>query len=271
MLGPDYEPPTAPTETDWLDDADSRVDSAVPVAPEWWKSAFGDPVLDQLVETALGENLSLRSAGLRVLQARQQLAIAVGDQYPQQQDVTGSAEKERSNNRTDEIYDTGFNVTWEADVWGRFRRQIESAEASLDASIADYDGIIISLIADVAETYLLVRTTQARLDVARNNVGLQRQSVEITTAKFEAGDTSSLDLDQAQTLLYNTIASLSDLEISLRLFQNALAVLLGRPPQDLSALLGEEKPVPAVAPEVAVGMPQADDQTLLLLRRLPED
>ena len=264
MLGPDYEPPTAPTETDWLDDADSRVESAVPVAPEWWKSAFGDPVLDQLVETALGENLSLRSAGLRVLQARQQLAIAVGNQYPQQQDVTGSAEKERSNNRTDEIYDTGFNVTWEADVWGRFRRQIESAEASLDASIADYDGIIISLIADVAETYLLVRTTQARLDVARYNVGLQRQSVEITTAKFETGETSSLDLDQAETLLYNTIASLSDLEISLRQFQNALAVLLGRPPQDLSALLGEEKPVPAVAPEVAVGMPQD------LIRRRPD-
>jgi NodT family efflux transporter outer membrane factor (OMF) lipoprotein len=109
-----------------------------------------------------------------------------------------------------------------------------------------------------------LQTTQARLDVARYNVGLQRQSVDITTAKFETGETSSLDLDQAETLLYNTIASLSDLEISLRQFQNALAVLLGRPPQDLSALLGEEKPVPAVAPEIAVGMPQD------LIRRRPD-
>ena len=264
MLGPDYETPATPVETDWLEYEDPRLDSASSAAPEWWKGAFGDPVLDTLIETALTENLTLRSAGLRVIQARQQLAIAVGNQYPQQQDVTGSAEKERSNDRTDEIYDTGFSVTWEADVWGRFRRQIESAEASLDASLANYDGILISLIADVAQSYLLVRTTQTRLDVARYNVDLQQQSVDITMAKLDAGETTSLDLDQAQTLLFNTIASLSDLEISLRQFQNALAVLLGRPPQDLSALLGEQTPIPAVASEVAVGMPQE------LIRRRPD-
>jgi NodT family efflux transporter outer membrane factor (OMF) lipoprotein len=264
MLGPDYETPTTPVETDWLEYEDPRLDSASPTAPEWWKEAFGDPVLDALIQKALADNLTLRSAGLRVLQARQQLAIAIGNQYPQQQDVTGTAETARNNDRTDETYDTGFNVTWEADVWGRFRRQIEAAEASLDASVADYDGILISLIADVAQTYLLIRTTETRLDVARYNVGLQRQSVDITKAKFDAGETSSLDVDQAQTLLYNTIASVSDLEISLQQIKNALAVLLGRPPQDLSGLLGEKQPIPAVTPEVAVGMPQD------LIRRRPD-
>jgi NodT family efflux transporter outer membrane factor (OMF) lipoprotein len=264
ILGPDYEQPEPPLETEWLEYEDPRLDTDNPAAPEWWKGAFSDPVLDQLIDLALTDSLSLRSAGLRVLQARQQLAIAIGNQYPQQQELTGTAEKFRENNRTDEFYDFGFNVTWEADVWGRFRRQIESAEASLEASLADYDGVLITLFADVAQTYLLIRTTEQRLAVAKYNVELQRESVEITTAKFEAGDTSSLDVDQAQTLLFNTIAGVSDLEISLQQFKNTLAVLLGRPPQDLSALLGETRPIPAVSPAVAVSVPQD------LIRRRPD-
>ncbi|MGI9263334.1 MAG: TolC family protein, partial [Gammaproteobacteria bacterium] len=264
MLGPDYEEPTPALETNWLEYEDPRLDDTSPIAPEWWKGSFHDPLLDQLIVTALADNLTLRSAGLRILQAREQLNIAIGNQYPQQQVVSGSAEKARNNDRTDELYDTGFSVSWEADVWGRFRRQIESASALLDASVASYDGVIVSLVANVAQTYFLIRTTQRRLEVAQYNVGLQQQSVVITTAKFDAGETSSLDVDQAETLLYNTIASVSDLQISLQQFTNALAVLLGRPPQDLSPMLGEPRPVPEVDPEIAVGLPQD------LIRRRPD-
>jgi NodT family efflux transporter outer membrane factor (OMF) lipoprotein len=263
-LGPDYTEPAAPLETNWLEYEDPRISNAAPVEGEWWTLAFNDPTLVQLVDTALAENLTLRSAGLRVLQARQQLAIAIGNQYPQQQDVTGSAGKDRRNDVTDEIYDLGFNVSWEADVWGRFRRQIESASAVLDASVAGYDGVLISLVADVAETYLLIRTTQQRLLVAQHNVGLQRESVRISQAKFDAGEVSSLDVEQASTLLYNTIASVADLELSLQQLKNSLAILLGRPPQDLSGLLGAAQPVPEVVPEIAVGMPQD------LIRRRPD-
>jgi len=264
MLGPDYEQPVAPVETNWLEYEDPLLDESLPIVPEWWKNAFTDPILDQLVTLALQDNLTLRSAGLRVLQARQQLAIAIGNQYPQQQDVSGSAQRARSNERTDEVYDLGFNVSWEADVWGRFRRQVESASATLDAALASYDGVTISLIADVARVYLLIRTNQRRRDVARYNVGLQKESVRITTAKFDAGETSALDVDQAETLLYNTIASVSGFETSVQQFTNSLAVLLGRPPQDLSGLLGATQPIPTVAPEVAVGMPQD------LIRRRPD-
>jgi NodT family efflux transporter outer membrane factor (OMF) lipoprotein len=264
MLGPDYEEPTPPLETEWLAYEDPMLDSASPVVTDWWKKAFNDPVLDTLVQTSLEENLTRRSAGLRVLQAREQLAIAIGNQYPQQQDVSGSAGTGRQSDRTDELYDLGFDVSWEADVWGRFRRQIESASVGLDAALASYDGITISLIADVARTYLLIRTTQRRLDVARYNVGLQRENVAITTAKFEGGATSALDVEQAQTLLYNTIGTVSGLESDLQQFINSLAVLLGRPPGDLGPLLGEKKPLPTVAPEVAVGMPQD------LIRRRPD-
>ncbi len=265
MVGPDYQVPTAPVENDWLEYEDPQLDSTAPVAEQWWKTAFNDPILDRLVDTAMAQNLSLRSAGLRVLQARQQLAIAIGNQYPQQQQLTGQAGIAGvSSSPAYEIYDLGFNLSWEADVWGRFRRQIESATASLDASVGSYDGIMVSLIAEVAQTYLVIRTTQQRLTVAEHNLALQKESLRITTAKYEGGEVSSLDVEQAQTLYYNTQASVASLELSLQQSQNSLAILLGQPPHDMRAMLGPAAPVPTVAPEVAVGMPQN------LIRRRPD-
>jgi NodT family efflux transporter outer membrane factor (OMF) lipoprotein len=264
MVGPDYQPPEPSLETRWLEYEDPRLDDASPLATQWWKATLKDPVLDRLVEITLAENLTLRSAGLRVLQSQQQLAVAVGNQYPQQQDLSGSAGVERANDRTDDVYDFGFNISWEADVWGRFRRQIETASALFDASLASYDGVMVSLIAQVAQTYLSIRTTQQRLDVARYNVHLQEESVRITQAKFDAGATSALDVEQARSLLYNTRAAVYSLEISLQQLQNSLAVLLGRPPQDLRDLLGAPRPVPTVDPALAVGMPQD------LIRRRPD-
>jgi NodT family efflux transporter outer membrane factor (OMF) lipoprotein len=264
MVGPDYRVPTAPVEPNWLEYEDPLLETTSPVEPQWWKTAFKDPVLDRLVATALAQNLSLRSAGLRVLQARQQLAIAIGNQYPQQQLGSQAGIEGIASSPAYELYDLGFNLSWEADIWGRFKRQIESASAALDASVASYDGVMVSLIAEVAQTYLLIRTTEQRLATARHNLKLQQQSVRITTAKFEGGEVSALDVDQAKTLLYNTRASTISFELSLQQFKNSLAVLLGRPPQDMRGLLGAPQPIPTVAAEIAVGMPQD------LIRRRPD-
>jgi len=265
MLGPDYQTPSPSLQSEWLETADPLLETTAPVAPEWWQGAFHDAVLDQLVADALSQNLTLRSAGLRVLQARQQLMIAIGNQYPQQQQISGEGGKEGFlSSSANEFYDLGFNLTWEADVWGRFRRQIESASAALDASVAAYDGVLVSLIADVARTYLLVRTTQQRLEVAQKNLRLQQESVRITTAKFDAGEVSALDVDQAQTLLYSTKASVAAQELTLRQLTNSLAILLGRPPYDMGAELGGTQTIPAVTPDIAVGMPQD------LIRRRPD-
>ncbi len=263
-LGPDYEEPTAPVQTDWIEYEDPLLAATSPIEPEWWKAAFNDPALDQLVDTALTENLTLRSAGLRVLQARQQLAIAVGSQYPQQQQLRGSATTQGYDHSSFETYDLGFNVSWEADVWGRFTRQIESASAVLDASVANYDGVMVSLIAGVAQSYLLIRTTQQRLIIAKQNLGYQQTSVDITTAKYESGEVSSLDLEQALTLLYNTQSSLSAFEQTLQQLKNSLAVLLGQPPQGMNELLKTPEPIPSVEPRIAIGMPQD------LIRRRPD-
>lgn len=256
MLGPDYQEPSAPFESKWMEANDPLVSSEAPADPKWWQTAFHDPVLDQLVETALQENLTLRSAALRVLQSQQQLAIAIGKQYPQQQQVTGLAGRERSTGVTFNEYSLGFNLSWEVDFWGSLRRQVESASAQLDASVADYDGALVSMLSQVAQNYILIRTFQAELVVARHNIELQGESLRIARAKFNAGEVSELDAYQAETLMNNTIASVPALETSLQQAKNALAILMGKPPHDLNYLLGQQGVIPNPTATIALGMPQ---------------
>jgi NodT family efflux transporter outer membrane factor (OMF) lipoprotein len=263
-LGPDYTQPEAAVEPNWLDVENSRVTSQPPADPNWWKAAFQDPDLDQLVTTALQQNLTLRSAGLRVLQSQQQLAIAIGNQYPQQQQATGAASRQKENANTFNNYSLGFNASWEVDFWGRFRRQVESASAELDASVAGYDNVLVSLVSQVAQNYIFIRTFQDRLQVAAANVKAQEESLRITQAKSDAGQVSELDVQQAESLVNNTKATMSSLEISLQQLENSLAVLLGKPPHDLIALLHDSREIPSVKTELALGMPQD------LIRRRPD-
>jgi NodT family efflux transporter outer membrane factor (OMF) lipoprotein len=255
-IGPDYIRPEAPVKDNWSEIEETLINSEQPVDPKWWNTVFHEPDLDQLVETALQQNLSLRSAGLRVLQSQQQLAIAIGNQFPQQQQVSGSASKQKSNNTSFNNYSLGFNLDWEVDFWGRFKRQVESASALLDASVANYDGVLVSLVSQVAQTYILIRTFQDRIEVNRKNIKLQAESLRITRAKFDAGEVSELDADQAESLLNNTKASVSTLEISLQQLKNSLAILLGKPPQDYNYLLGDNGRIPLPPAEIALGMPQ---------------
>ena len=215
---------------------------------------------------SLSENLSLRSAGLRVLQAKQKLAIAIGNQYPQTQALQGSAQSGTvsPSSTSHQQYGSGFNLSWEMDVWGRFQRQIESASAELDVSVADYDGVMLSLISEVAQNYLLIRTTQLRLKLARQNLKLQQESLRITEAKFKAGEVSGLDSEQAKTLLFNTKATISILEPTLQQLKNSLAILLGKAPYDMMDLLSKNQGLPSMQNNIHVGMPQN------LLRRRPD-
>jgi NodT family efflux transporter outer membrane factor (OMF) lipoprotein len=264
QLGPDYVEPDAPVETDWLEIDNQYVSTESPAGPRWWESAFNDPELDWLVSTALLQNLSLRSAGLRVLQSQQQLAIAIGNQYPQQQAVTGGVSRQKSAGAILNEYSLGFNLSWEADLWGRFSRQVESSAASLDASVAGYDGALVSLVSQVAQNYMLIRTFQRRIEVANQNIKLQQESLRIATAKFDAGDVSELDKDQAETLVYNSIATRTGLEVSLQQLKNSLAILLGEPPQSFRYLLEAKRDIPSAQVDIALGMPQD------IIRRRPD-
>jgi NodT family efflux transporter outer membrane factor (OMF) lipoprotein len=271
-VGSNYGRPPAPVAQDWIDAADARVQKGADDLSRWW-TVFHDPVLDSLICSASQQNLSLRQAGFRVLEARAQRGIAAGNFFPQTQQTTGdytrnavsteTANRSFVQNRFYGQWDYGFNLAWELDFWGRFRRAIESADANLDASVEDYDAVLVTLLGDVATNYVQARTFEQRISYVRRNVELQRETLKIAEARFKAGTTGELDVVQARSTLEQTEAQIPELEISLRQAYNQLCILLGIPPEDLRARLGPA-PIPAAPSEVVAGIP-AD-----LLRRRPD-
>lgn len=270
-LGPDYVTPEAPVADAWLEQGDERLSGAPADHAAWWK-VFKDPVLDHLIETAYAQNLSLQEAGLRVLEFRARLGIAVGNQYPQMQQAQGGyARTQESQNVADPVptrafdeYAAGFDAEWEIDFWGRFRRGIESADASLLASVADYDSVLVALLAEVAATYVQVRAFEERLVLVRGNIADQEEGLRLTELQFSNGTVTELDVQQATSLLNQTRSLVPTLEIGLRQSKNLLAVLLGRPPGDIDSLLTPGPGIPIPPATVAVGIP-AD-----LVRRRPD-
>ncbi len=159
----------------------------------------------------------------------------------------------------------GLTASWEIDFWGKFRRAIESADAGLMASIANYDSTLVSLTANVANFYITIRTVERRLNIAHRNVQTQRESLEIAQARFEGGTTSQRDVDQAKTILTQTEATIPPLKIQLRQAKDALCVQLGKPPSFLTDYLqGKVGEIPAPPARVVVGIP------VDLLRRRPD-
>ena len=274
MVGPHYVRPPAPTADQWIETGEQSMKRESADGGAWW-TVFSDPVLTTLVETAYRQNPSLRAAGVRVLEAQARRGIAIGTLFPQQQDAFGVySSNELSENRTNQSsslltrdfddWQVGFDATWELDLWGRFRRGIEAADAELLASVATYDDVLVSLVAEVARNYTLLRTLEERLAVARENVAIQERSFEIADAKFTGGTVTELDSVQAASLLQDTEAQIPGLESDIRQTQNILCLLLGIPPQDLQYLLGGSQPIPSPPAGVAIGIP-AD-----LLRRRPD-
>ncbi len=279
-VGPNFTKPAAPTAKAWLEVDDPKINAERVDYRQWWQT-FADPVLNDLVRAAYRQNLPLQVAGLRILEARAQLGIATGSQYPQiQQGRGGFAYTELSENASPistlpaqirervntgfQTWDLGFDAVWELDLWGKYRRGVESAEAALVASVANYDDVLVSVTAEVANAYLAIRTFQERLAIARRNVAVQKRSLEITNVRFKHGATTELDVRQAEALLRSTQASIPQLEIGLQQTKNALSTLLGMPPSDLAAILGGATDIPKPPAQVAVGIP-AD-----LLRRRPD-
>ena len=261
MLGPNYVRPQAQVAANWLEMSEPQLKADPADEAEWWK-IFNDPVLNQLVETAYGQNLPLQQAGLRILQTRAQLGIAVGQFFPQVQDGTGSYTRSHIStnvaglndlsrlpfinlDRGSNNFQTGFDAAWELDFWGKFRRNIDSANAEVIASIASYDDVLVTLAAEVAATYIRLRTLEERLRLARENVKIQARSLQITDVRFRNGAVTELDVTQATSLLRNTQALMPELEAQIRQSQNALSVLLGMPPRTLNDILGGTRPIPA--------------------------
>ena len=270
-VGPDFETPESNVQAEWIDAESPEIDSTRSPDDEWWR-VFEDPELTALIETAVAQNLTLRAAALRVFNARAVLGIASGARYPQTQVVTGAASANRFSpnapplsvlpdsvrdgiDPTTNVYQLGFDAIWELDFWGRFRRGIDAAEAEFAATVADFDDVLVILTAEVAATYISVRTLEERLSVARENVRNQERGLELAQIRFNGGLTTQLDVHQASALLNTTRASVATLVTELRRSQNALATLLGTTPGEIQTTLGSSGSIPESPTDVAVGIP----------------
>ena len=272
MVGPDFVKPQAPVAKQWMESSDSKIITGVSEYRQWW-TVFHDPVLTDLVETAYRQNLPLQISGLRILQARAQLGVVVGNLYPQLQQGRGAATYSSiSDNAPNSLgaddsywqYNAGFDAAWELDIWGKYRRAVESGVANLETSIAGYDDILVTLTAEVARTYIVMRTFEERLEIARQNVKIQQHSLQIAEVRFKAGAVTELDVSQAKSLLRNTEASIPRFEAGIRQAKNALAVLLGKLPGEIDFMIGGQKVIPTAPPEVVVDIPAE------LMRRRPD-
>jgi NodT family efflux transporter outer membrane factor (OMF) lipoprotein len=274
-VGPDFIPPSAPVAGKYLEANYPSIQTNRQEYREWWK-VFHDPVLDQLIEIAYSQNLTLLAAGTKVLEARARLGVAIGEFYPQRQgaggrisfnnpshaDAAASPQGNLSNYWQSTV---GLRAAWELDFWGKFRRGIESADAAYLASIAAYDAVLVSLLGDVASTYVGVRTLEKQIAIAESNVIKQKKALLIARERFEGGAATELDIFQAENVLGATEATVPQLRIQLQQGLNALCVQLGMEPRSLIFLLSRSTGETPAAPKRAfIGVP-AD-----LLRRRPD-
>jgi multidrug efflux system outer membrane protein len=291
-VGPDFQRPEVAWLAGWSSGSLASLtaeERGMPKAQieEWWRN-FHDPVLERMVGEAQRINRDVRTAGMRILESRAQLMIAGSLLYPQQQQMTGSVL------RTGEVRSSGGNVAlsngpfgigedlsegrhiaftaynaglgfgWEIDFWGKFRRGIEAADASYFASIAQYDDLQVLMAAQVANAYCTIRATELQLKIAHENAALQKRSLEITERVFKHGNESELDVQQAKAQYLGTLATIPQLEGALRQTQNALGVLLDRPPGPLPEIAAGKDTIPQAELGVIVDLPAE------LLRRRPD-
>lgn len=261
-VGPDYIQPQLQVPADWrrLEQSGAAVDKQPLVAEcaGWWRQLH-DPVLDQLVAEALQASPDLHSAKAAVRLARARGTSAASGYYP---DVSGaySARRSRSSSETGsgatrELFSTGFDATWEIDIFGGVRRGVEAADADLAASVASFQDVQVTLVAEVVSTYTEYRTARIRLGIARDNLSRQQETLQLTQWRAQAGLVTSRDVEQARSSLEQTRAQIPSLEISSAEAEHRLDLLLGLTPGTLHGRLAMDRDLPKVPDRIAVGIP----------------
>jgi len=269
-VGPNYTPPAEHLPDQWHQSVVEGLDDGTSNLHTWWRN-LDDPILDSLIDRATAGSLTLRQAYERIAEARGRLGVASGQRFP---DIDGSGSIERRSTsedfrlpgqqKTDTFYGTGFDATWEIDVFGRVSRTIESAEADYEATVEDYRDVLVVLLADVAFNYIEARALQLRLTYAESNVKTQKGTLKLTRDRYEAELVGQLDVRQAEQNLASTESTIPQLRTSLVFALNRLAVLLGTFPGELNEELSSYADIPDGEGPMSVGVP-AD-----LLRQRPD-
>lgn len=272
MVGPDFHRPPAPVPATWVGSApESPAPTLAPGVASlagWWR-LFDDPTLTALIDRAVQANLDVLQARARVRQSRAAVQTSASFLWPTV-DTSGSARRTRSpgfeGNRGNiaVLYEAGFDASWELDVFGGVRRDIEASEADLAAAVEGLGDVLVTLTGEVAQTYIDLRAFQERIAIARGNLETQRRNVRITRQRFEAGFVSGLDVANAEAQAATTASVIPLLESAARQAIYRLGVLLGRDPAALLQELDATAPLPLQPPAVPLGVPSD------LLRRRPD-
>ena len=285
-VGPDYVPPEkkVPEEFNAQLEAvkieppkpEKEQDSAPPIPVkkitqemlgDWWNT-LEDPLLSELVERAIKGNLDLRLAQSRVREERARRGIAAADRFPTINASASPARQQTSGEtgtgQATNLHSTGFDASWEIDLFGGIERSVESAKASVEAREEELNDTLVTLVAEAALNYVEIRTFQARLTAAEKNLRSQEETLQIVNDRLESGLTTTLTLEQANYNFENTKSEIPTLKTGIEQGKNGLAVLLGKFPGSLKNDLENYTPVPILPIEVAIGVP-AD-----LLRRRPD-
>jgi NodT family efflux transporter outer membrane factor (OMF) lipoprotein len=272
-VGPDYLTPDVVTPDAWHEQAVQGLSTGQANLQTWW-TYFDDPVLSELINKTEQNNLDLKIASSRIMEARAFRGFAHGEYYP---DIDGKGAYSRSRSskdltptipsgfdREEDFNQYGFDATWEIDVWGRIKRSVEAADAGMAASIENYRDLLTILNADVALNYIELRTLQTRLSYAQKNLGLQQDTLKLAQDRVKAQIAPELDTWQAELNLARTESLIPLLEQLITTTIYRLGVLLGEPPQVLYDMLIKSAPLPKLPETIALGIP-AD-----LLRQRPD-
>ncbi len=271
-VGPNYEAPKASTPARWASPLAGGETNGPAELAAWWRG-FGDSNLDLLITSAVQSNLTLRIAEAHVREARGERDVAFGRLWPSVGSTVAYSRNRWPQNsffalppdRADyNLYNAAFDAAWELDVFGGKRRALEAARAEVGVAEAGQRGVLISLLAEVARNYIESRGYQQRLVITRQNIGVQKDALELTRSRYRSGLANDLDVQQAEALLAATESQVPSLETGFAETVHHLAVLLGQPPGTLMDEMSVPKPIPLTPPAVPVGLPSE------LLERRPD-
>lgn len=279
-VGPDFIQPQSNVPPAFMHTGDegfggpSAINAAKSVDTDWWK-LLGDPTLDTLVQRAAIGNLDVKLASARLREARAQRGVIAAEAYPQV-DLNGQANRSRQSPNSFQsfggsgdgearnLFQVGFDANWELDFFGRVSRNVEAASADIQSAEEDRRDVLVTLVSEVARNYVELRGFQQRLDIARRNIQLQQETLDIASSRFKAGLTNDLDVAQAESSLSQARSTVPPLDRSAQAAIHRLGVLLGQQPTALASELSQTAAIPGVPPEVPVGLPSE------LLRRRPD-
>jgi len=271
-VGPDFHRPEVSVPGGWA--GPTAKPATQPKTPggrelaDWW-TLFQDPILTSLINRAVSSNLDLKLAEARIREARAAKGVAAGGLGPAL-DASGSYQRSRSSaasgtgSSSADQYQAGFDAGWEIDIFGGQRRNLEAADADLQAAVETRRDVLVTLTAEVARNYINLRSFQQQIVITQKNLAAQLHSAKLTRQRFEGGFVSGLDVANAEAQSATTAAQIPLLESSVQQAIYSLSVLLGEPPASLEAELSPTGIIPGAPPEVPAGVPSE------LLRRRPD-